>query len=79
MARADQEAFRVETTTAILCLRCRLLVGLKGEPDILLRKREVHIELGHHFHGLSVEQRGLVDPLLHRFLGGWYQKRVTAH
>ena len=45
----------------------------------LLREREVHVHLRDHFHRIAVQQRRLVDPLLHRLLGGLGQHRISGH
>src|SRR5215469_16597768 len=44
----------------------------------LLGEREVHVDFGFYFHGTSVEEGGLVDPLLHCLNGGGHQQRMAA-
>src|SRR5579885_373184 len=50
-------------------LRVEFIPGRNGgsaPPAILLAQREVHVDLSHHLHRLSVQERRRVHPLFHR-------------
>src|SRR5436190_22544948 len=45
---------------------------------LLLRKSKVHVDLRRHFHGFTVEQRRLVDPLLNGIDSRVRQQRMAT-